>query len=233
VQARPDLPGGLVTLVFAEVEDAARLAQVLGAAYRPMLTEYRRVLRRALPGHGAAEVSVMGDCCLFAFAEAAAALHGCVAVQALLSGVGWPAGMPRPGVRMGMHTALIEPIDGEYVGLEVVRAARVAGAARGGQALCSGATACGVPVHIRRTLLVDLGLRRLRDFAEPLRLFQLAGPAQRYGTSGGHGSGAPDPRRVRDRRTGGGGAVQSADRPTAVHLPLHGGDAPQAHLRQV
>lgn len=171
-----NLPRGLVTFLFADVEGAARLVQVLGEAYRPMLAEYRRLLRRVLPNHGAVEVSVVGDECLFVFPDAVAALRGCASAQLPLSGPQWPHGLARPRVKMGLHTARVEPLDGEYVSTEVFRAARVTAVAQGGQVLCSEATACAVPASTRAAMLVDLGPHRLRDFAEPLRLFQLVAP---------------------------------------------------------
>jgi class 3 adenylate cyclase/DNA-binding CsgD family transcriptional regulator len=174
--ARTDLPRGLVTFVFADVEGAARLVQVLGEAYRPMLTEYRRLLRHVLPSHGAMEVSVVGDSCLFVFPDAAAALRGCLTAQSSLWGPRWPTGLARPKVKMGLHTAQVEPVDGEYVSIEVFRASRLTDVAHGGQVLCSAATAWGVPAPIRDTMLVDLGPHKLRDFGEPVRLFQLVAP---------------------------------------------------------
>jgi class 3 adenylate cyclase/DNA-binding CsgD family transcriptional regulator len=173
---RTDLPRGLVTFLFADVEGAARLAQVLGEAYRPMLAEYRRLLRRVLPSYGAVEVSVVGDECLFVFPDAVAALRGCASAQLPLSGPQWPHGLARPKVKMGLHTARVEPLDGEYVSTEVFRAARVTAVSQGGQVLCTEATACAVPARTREAVLVDLGPHRLRDFAEPLRLFQLVAP---------------------------------------------------------
>jgi class 3 adenylate cyclase len=169
-------------MLFADLEGSARLMQALGAAYRPMLDAYRQVVRRALPCHGAVEVSVVGDVCFFAFREAASAVRGCLAAQGLLAGTCWPEGLARPRVRIGVHTAFADPVDGEYVGIEVVRAARVAAAALGGQILCSATTAACLPVHMRRTLLVDLGPHRLADFAESLRLFQIGGTPARNGT---------------------------------------------------
>lgn len=71
---------------------------------------------------------------------------------------------------MGLHTG--EPVLGEegYVGIDVHRGARVAGAGHGGQVVLSQTT---------RDLLdsafevVDLGLHRLKDLSEPQRLYQL------------------------------------------------------------
>jgi predicted ATPase len=63
-----------------------------------------------------------------------------------------------------------------YVGMDVHRAARIAAAAHGGQVVISEATAHlltgSLPDGVR---LLDLGTHRLKDLAQPERLFQLAG----------------------------------------------------------
>jgi hypothetical protein len=69
---------------------------------------------------------------------------------------------------MGLHTG--EPLrttEG-YVGVDVHRAARIAAAAHGGQVLLSQTTRDLVEVEVS-----DLGLHRLKDLGEPVRLYQL------------------------------------------------------------
>jgi hypothetical protein len=70
---------------------------------------------------------------------------------------------------MGLHTG--EPLvtDQGYVGLDVHRAARIAAVGHGGQVLVSRSTANLVGTHRLR----DLGEHRLKDFPEPVALFQL------------------------------------------------------------
>src|SRR5262245_41436689 len=141
MSVRTELPHGLVTFMFTDIESSTRLVQSLGDGYRPMLAQYRLLLRGALAAAGGIELSTEGDGCLSVSAESAAPLDGCVRVQRALTGPGWPAGVARPKVRMGLHTGTAEPVDGEYVSVEVHRAARVTAAAHGGQVLCSSATA--------------------------------------------------------------------------------------------
>src|SRR5262249_49317768 len=73
-------------------------------------------------------------------------------------------------VRMSLHTG--EPLvtDEGYVGIDVHRAARIAAAGHGGQVLLSQTTRelLGSEVELR-----DLGEHRLKDLAEPQRLYQL------------------------------------------------------------
>lgn len=75
-----------------------------------------------------------------------------------------------PIVRVGMHTGPATERDGDYFGATVNLAARVAGAAAGGEVLVSSATrsrargAAGVR-------FVSRGLQRVRNIAQPVELF--------------------------------------------------------------
>ncbi|WP_428963435.1 ATP-binding protein [Micromonospora fluostatini] len=171
-----DLPSGLVTFVFTDIEGSTRLAQLLGPGYRPVLREHRRLLRRTLASTEGAELLTEGDSFFIAFSDAAAALTACLTAQLALTGHDWPSPESAPRVRMGLHTGYAEPRDGEYASPEVHRAARVAAAAHGGQVLCSAATARHAdPLPVGASLL-DLGLHRLRGFDDRERLFQLVAP---------------------------------------------------------
>jgi class 3 adenylate cyclase len=75
---------------------------------------------------------------------------------------------------MGVHTGDVALAGGEYVSLDVHRAARIADAAHGGQVLVSDATRSlvedGLPAG---SALVPLGEHRLRDLDQTRSLFQL------------------------------------------------------------
>ena len=73
-------------------------------------------------------------------------------------------------MRMGIHTGTPEVHDGEYVGLDVHRAARVMAVAYGGQVLLTDEArrSCGCEVEVR-----DLGYHRLKDLPAPEHLLQL------------------------------------------------------------
>lgn len=173
---RIQLPSGWVTFVFTDIEGSTRLAQLLGADYRPVLAEHRRLLRRTLAATGGAELLTEGDSFFLAFDDAAAALTACLTAQRALASHDWPTAEAAPRVRMGLHTGYAEPGDGEYASPEVHRAARVAAAAHGGQVLCSASTARRADPLPPGATLLDLGLHRLRGFDDRERLFQLVAP---------------------------------------------------------
>lgn len=77
-------------------------------------------------------------------------------------------------VRIGMHTGEASLSDGRYVGLAVVRAARISAAGHGGQILLSGSTRDVVEDDLPAgQQLRDLGEQRLKDLPRPERVFQL------------------------------------------------------------
>jgi predicted ATPase/class 3 adenylate cyclase len=157
-------PSGTVTLVFTDIEGSTRLLAELGEArYLEALTQHREVVRGAFGRHGGYEVDTQGDSFFYAFQSAVAAV-GAVeeAMEALEDG---PI-----AIRVGVHTG--QPgLDGRnYVGMDVHTAARVMAAGHGGQVLFSGATRALVKADIR-----ELGEHRLKDFTEPIALFQLGG----------------------------------------------------------
>ena len=153
------LPTGTVTLLFTDIEGSTRLLERLGDAYADTLAEHRRVLREAFERHGGVEVGTEGDSFFVAFPSATGALTAARDGQdALASG--------EVRVRMGMHTG--EPLihDGNFVGMDVHRAARVAAAGHGGQIVLTEATRTLVGSEGVR----DLGNHRLKDIGE-LRLY--------------------------------------------------------------
>ena len=144
------------------MEGSTKLLHELGAdEYAEALAEHRRILREAFGAHGGVEVDTQGDAFFVAFATAPGALAAASAATEALA--------PGPiRVRMGIHTG--RPLLGEegYVGVDVHRAARIAAAGYGGQVLLSKATQELVDGDVS-----DLGEHRLKDFAEPVWLFQL------------------------------------------------------------
>jgi predicted ATPase len=158
----PVLPSGTVTFLFTDVEGSTQLLQRLGAAdYGAALADHRRAIREACVREGGVEVDTQGDAFFFAFPTAPAALAAASALtEALASG--------QVQVRVGVHTGTPLLTDEGYVGDDVHRAARIAGAGHGGQVLVSSSTATLVDFDLR-----DLGEHRLKDLAAPERVFQL------------------------------------------------------------
>ena len=166
-------PTGTVTFLFTDIEGSTRLLQRAPDSYADLLVAHGRILREAINAGGGYEVQTEGDGFFATFPTPAGALRAAVQAQRGLSNYPWPEGSA-VRVRMGAHTGEGVLSDGQYVGLDVHRAARIAAAAHGGQVLVSDATR-GVAEDALPTGVStrDLGRHRLRDIERPEHLYQL------------------------------------------------------------
>ena len=162
------LPRGTVTFLFSDIEGSTELSRRHGAAYGDLRAEHRRVLRGVFQAHRGCEVDAEGDAFFIAFERASDAVAAAVAVQRELSA----AGVIR--VRIGLHTTEPHRHAEGYVGVGVSRAARICGAAHGGQIVVSQATA-GIleDDELPDVRLRELGDHYLKDIPRPQRLFQV------------------------------------------------------------
>jgi class 3 adenylate cyclase len=167
------LPGGTVTFLFTDIEGSTRLLQELGDRYADVVRDHRQIIRDQLGEHGGTEVDTQGDAFFFSFPRARDAVAAAVAAQRALREHTWPSGAD-VRVRMGLHTG--EPTVGEdgYLGLDVVRAARICSAGHGGQILLSETTRALLGNDVPGGWsVVDLGRQNLKDVQHE-RIFQLA-----------------------------------------------------------
>src|SRR6478735_10569630 len=133
------LPSGTVTFVFSDIEGSTALLKALGDGYGDVLDTHRRLMRSCFSERGGVEIDTQGDAFFFAFPRARDAVAAAVEAQRLHAAEEWPEDRP-VRVRMGLHTG--EPALGSegYLGIDVVNAARICGAAHGGQLLVSETT---------------------------------------------------------------------------------------------
>jgi predicted ATPase/class 3 adenylate cyclase len=161
-------------LLFSDVEGSTVLLSRLGAAYAEALDGQRQVLRKAWAEHGGIELGTEGDSFYVVFSTAPDAVTAAAQAQHELSTFQWPAG-EHVRVRMGIHTGNPTVHDGAYVGMDVHRAARIAGSAHGGQVVISEATAKLAGGRLpEKVVLRDLGSHQLKDIPQAEHLFQLA-----------------------------------------------------------
>lgn len=169
----PELPTGTVTFLFTDVEGSTRLLQRTGDAYRHVLSAHHQILRNAIATGGGVEVQTEGDGFFAVYSTPAGAIHTAAQAQQALSSHEWPDGEV-VRVRMDMHTGEGVLQDGQSVGLDVHRAARIAAAGHGGQVLVSDATrALAEQALPNGVALSDLGAHRLKDIEQPEHLYQL------------------------------------------------------------
>ena len=154
------------TVVFTDMEGSTDLVDRLGdAVAREITREVENITRSALQSHGGTEVKTMGDGCMAWFTMASAALDAAVQIEHAIT-----ANLD-VRVRIGINAG--EPIAeaGDLYGATVNRAARIMGAAGGGEILVSDLVR-GL-VEGRGYRFDDRGVHVLRGFEEPVHLFAL------------------------------------------------------------
>ncbi len=180
--------GPTVTFLFTDIEGSTRLERTVGAdAWAAAVARHDALLRAAVESHGGVVVKTEGDAFFASFGDPVAALAAAVDGQRRLAATPWPVEPLR--VRMGLHLGegrlrdgLAPDEPGDYVGIAVNYAARIAAAGNGGQIVLSDALAIAAGPGLTRdpdladVRLVDEGLRAVKDFEDPARLHRLVVP---------------------------------------------------------
>ena len=162
-----------LTFLFSDIEGSTRLLQALGSAYDDVLAAHDRIIRSSAEEHGGRPFGSEGDAQALVFTEAPAAVRAALASQRGLAANAWPDGV-EVRVRMGIHSGPVRRLGDDFVGLALHETARVTAAGHGGQVLLSAAAAELVRSHLPEGVaLADLGDHRLKDLAQPVRIFQL------------------------------------------------------------
>jgi len=165
-------PGGLVTILFTDVEGSTALTERLGdAKAREVLRNHERIVREALRAHGGAEVKAMGDGFMASFSSATRALECAIAMQRAFAAHDDEHPETPIRVRIGLNAG--EPIaeDEDLFGTAVILAARIAAQAKGSEILVANVVkelAAG-----KGFLFADRGEVALRGFEDPVRLYEL------------------------------------------------------------
>ncbi len=163
----------ITTFVFSDIEHSTRLAQRLRDAYPELLERHRSVIRDAIRRYEGREIDTAGDGFFMTFDRASQAVAAAESIQRAFHTQPWASEMGLK-VRMGIHTGLALATAGGFTGVEVHRASRICNAAHGGQVLLSSATReCLEEEKLPGTAVSPLGAFVLKDFADPVELFQL------------------------------------------------------------
>jgi class 3 adenylate cyclase len=168
------LPQGTVTFVFTDIEGSTALLKALGERYSDVLSRHRAIVRETFAAADGIEIDTQGDAFFFVFPRARDAVAAAVEVQREHAADGWPEG-GRPRVRVGLHTGEPAVHEEGYLGLDVVRAARICTVGNGGQVLLSETTRALVGSSLPDGVSIfPLGERHLRGLDEPERVYELA-----------------------------------------------------------
>ena len=174
-----NLPTGTVTFLFTDLETSTRnWEEQPDGVMRDALARHDEILRDAVETHHGIVFNTMGDGVAAVFKSAPAAVAAALDAQHRLLANEWgERGILR--ARMGLLTdegRLRAP--GEYDNRPLNRCARLMSAAHGCQILIANTTEALVRESLPDGVsLIDLGEHRLRDVAEPIRVFQVVDPS--------------------------------------------------------
>jgi adenylate cyclase len=155
------------TFLFADLAGFTALTEEMGDEEAVTVAEgFFAGTREVLADHGATEVKTIGDALMIECGDAAQAIQ--LGVR-LAGEIGVRHGYP--SVRVGMHTGTALKRGDDWFGRTVNLAARVSGAAAGGEVLLTAATrdAAGTVGGLE---LIERGRRQLRNVAEPVSLYR-------------------------------------------------------------
>jgi len=165
-------PGGMVTIMFTDMEGSTALTRRLGdAKAQEVLREHNAIIRDALRAHDGSEIKHTGDGIMASFPAASKALECAVAVQQEFAVNAGRTPEPAIRVRIGLNAG--EPVaeDEDLFGTAVQTAARVCAHAEPGQIVAANVVrelAAG-----KGYLFSDLGDIALRGFEDPVRLYEV------------------------------------------------------------
>jgi len=143
--ALPDLgqfssPEGALTLLLTDIANAATMREGLaGERWSELLRDHRAILASIVGHHDGSIVREEGDGYMVAFSSAHAAVHCAIELQRSFAGR-TVAELDEPlGIRVGAHSGFVIVNADDYMGRNVVLAARIADRASGGEILVSSA----------------------------------------------------------------------------------------------
>jgi predicted ATPase/class 3 adenylate cyclase len=172
-----DYGSEIITFLFADLESSTRLWETVPDAMAAALERHDAILDDAVSNANGHVLKRTGDGIMAIFSSASDGVRACVEAQQRLQDEPWPETGPLR-VRMGMHAGQPQQRAGDFFGPPVNRAARIMGAAHGGQVLLSAVTAELARDRLPDDVaLRDLGEQRLKDLLQPERIFQLLHPA--------------------------------------------------------
>jgi class 3 adenylate cyclase len=130
-------PDGTVTVFFSDIEDSTPLNEKLGDhGWVRLLRSHQEMVSSHVARHHGHVVKSQGDGFMVVFREPADAVAAAAGIQRDLAARSsrWMRRTPIK-VRIGLHVGRVVTRDGDYFGMNVATAARVAAMAGGGQVL--------------------------------------------------------------------------------------------------
>lgn len=152
---------GTVTILFSDIEDSTALNERLGdRAWVALLDAHDDLVHRLVDKEHGHVVKSQGDGFMIAFGEPEAAVRVAMRLQRAITGTRKRALRRNPiQVRVGVHAGHVVARDGDYFGLNVAMAARVAARAAGGEILVTDGVREGLEDVATTLVTVDADLK--------------------------------------------------------------------------
>lgn len=129
------IPAGTVTVMFTDIENSTVISQESGdQKWTQIVEDHFAMLDQTIKRHRGNVVKRLGDGTMTVFGSARDAIDAALEAQSAVSST-------ELKVRIGLHTGDSLRRDGDYYGVAVNKAARIAGIAAGGEILVSAVTA--------------------------------------------------------------------------------------------
>jgi DNA-binding SARP family transcriptional activator len=164
-----------VTFFLTDIEGSTAAWEADANAMAVALARHDELVEQVVTSRGGRLIKTRGegDATFSVFERPSAAAAAAIELQDAITHEPWALAEPMR-VRVALHTGEAELRDGDYFGRAVNRAARLRSLAEGGQILCSGATAELVIDSLSDdVLLIDLGMRQLKNLPRPEHVFEL------------------------------------------------------------
>ncbi|MDT5210295.1 MAG: hypothetical protein QOF67_2710, partial [Mycobacterium sp.] len=164
-----------VTFLLTDIEGSTAAWEADADAMAAALARHDEIVEQVVTSRGGRLIKTRGegDATFSVFDRPSAAASAAIDLQEAIRHEPWALLEPMR-IRVALHIGEVELRDGDYFGRAVNRAARLRSLATGDQILCSGATAELVIDSLADdVLLVDLGMRQLKNLARPEHVFEL------------------------------------------------------------
>ena len=129
-------PAAVTTFLFTDIEGSTRLGEETPERMTSALARHDALARAAVEGHRGTVVKMTGDGLYAAFEDSLDAIGATLQLQQAIANPEATNGVSLH-VRCGLHAGVVERRDNDYFGSAVNRAARIMGAAHGGQIILS------------------------------------------------------------------------------------------------
>ena len=166
-----------LSLLFTDIEGSTKIARQLGSDYAQLLGEHNELIRSVVAEYDGKEIENPGDGFFIIFDNPLIGLNAVIKMQQLICDHDWPGGA-KVKVRMALHHGTVLHRSFGYAGIEIHRTSRICDSGHGGQVLLTGPFVKRLDKREVSAKFKKLGSYYLKDFEDPILLYQLMIPGK-------------------------------------------------------